>query len=597
METFVAKVRYRIGSRFDPMMEERGRWKAGAGEQQDVVMSDAVIDLMAEANNQISKGELIPFKEQIGEVPPPNMERNFNGFLMRKDAVTFKVDSEKLKARIAKLKDQLLIAKFVGTKPPIREMDAWLQTLNQALRGETLTFCRNVGKGFFFLASEDSDALHNALMLSPFKSKWGTCMFQSWIPGFNPDNPRNLAFPTWVALRSLPFEHHDQALAIAESLGEVIGIDTANDTAKDPRFCINLMVNEGWVMSITLESEDGTGPAQSMIVDYDRMPIRCRACQSWKLRVRDCKEIQRRSVQGLRREPHSFQPHQHAKGKHKVLDEEGFQQVRNRKNIRRNIFDRENGFGRRHDTDLGEGDQVYQKQGQQTTARASHREEEEVSVTEVRYHKSGGQTSGSGKETYNKKQAGGQTYHIIMIEEARRDGLVGGQDIQMANLEEKKRTEPQDQEATSSGMEEDPTTNMAWSPTRIAGQKRTLEERTTEEDESDEGEFEEGEEEEGEEGSEEDSLDQERMPEEGDCEAWENDTRPENRTAEEASTGQKMREGGEEISSRDAEVTGSLGTERLASQAGSEAEHHSSQGREKTAGSEQHHTPAETGLK
>lgn len=146
-------------------------------------------------------------------------------------------------------------------------------------------------------------------------------------------------------------------------------------------------------------------------------------------------------------------------------------------------------------------------------------------------------------------------------------------------------------------MEEDPTTNMAWSPTRIAGQKRTLEERRTEEEESEEGEFEEGEEEEGEEGSEEDSLDQERMPEEGDCEAWENDTRPENRTAEEASTGQKMREGGEKISGRDAEVTGSLGTERLASQAGSEAEHHSSQGREKTARSEQHHTPAETGLK
>ena len=39
------------------------------------------------------------------------------------------------------------------------------------IEGETLTFCRNVGKGFFFLASEDSDALHNALLLSPFKSK------------------------------------------------------------------------------------------------------------------------------------------------------------------------------------------------------------------------------------------------------------------------------------------------------------------------------------------------------------------------------------------------------------------------------------------
>lgn len=86
-----------------------------------------------------------------------------------------------------------------------------------------MTFYRNVGKGFFFLVNEDTDALHNTLMLSPFKSKWGICMFQSWIPGFNPDNPSNLASPTWVALRRLPFEHHDQAIAIAGTLGEVIG--------------------------------------------------------------------------------------------------------------------------------------------------------------------------------------------------------------------------------------------------------------------------------------------------------------------------------------------------------------------------------------
>jgi hypothetical protein len=136
METFAAKVRNGIGSRFDPMMEERGRWKAGEAQQQDVVMPDAVIELMAEANNQISKGELNPFKEQIGEVLPPNLERNFSGFLMRKDAVTFKVDIQMLNARIAMLKDTLLIAKFVGTKPPIQEMNAWLQTLNQSLRGK-----------------------------------------------------------------------------------------------------------------------------------------------------------------------------------------------------------------------------------------------------------------------------------------------------------------------------------------------------------------------------------------------------------------------------------------------------------------------------
>lgn len=70
------------------------------------------------------------------------------------------------------MKYQLLTVKFIGTKPQIQDMNAWLQTLNLAFRGDTLTFCRNVGKGFFFLASENNDTLHIALKLSPFKSKY-----------------------------------------------------------------------------------------------------------------------------------------------------------------------------------------------------------------------------------------------------------------------------------------------------------------------------------------------------------------------------------------------------------------------------------------
>ena len=52
-------------------------------------------------------------------------------------------------------------------------------------------------------------------MVSPFRSKWGTCMMQSWVPGFNPNNLSNLAFPTWVSMRNLPHEHQDQAIGIA----------------------------------------------------------------------------------------------------------------------------------------------------------------------------------------------------------------------------------------------------------------------------------------------------------------------------------------------------------------------------------------------
>ena len=178
------------------MLEERGGWVAGEGPKGDAVMSEAVIEVLAEASKQILGDQLNPFKEQAGEILPSNMERNFSGFLVRKDAITFKVDTGMLNARIALLKEQLLIAKILGPKPTSTDPIKWITALNQELGGSEVSFCMNVGKGFIFLKSEDSDAIHNALMLSPFKSKWGTCMLQSWVPGYNPDNPNNLAFPT-----------------------------------------------------------------------------------------------------------------------------------------------------------------------------------------------------------------------------------------------------------------------------------------------------------------------------------------------------------------------------------------------------------------
>ena len=51
-----------------------------------------------------------------------------------------------------------------------------------------------------------------------------------------------------MVLRRLPFEHHDQAIAIVETLEEVTGLDTANDTAKDPRFCTTRAADGGVVL-------------------------------------------------------------------------------------------------------------------------------------------------------------------------------------------------------------------------------------------------------------------------------------------------------------------------------------------------------------
>lgn len=43
-------------------------------------------------------------------------------------------------------------------------------------------------------------------------------------------------------------------------MGEIIGVDALNEKARDPRFCINLMVGKGWVTNIFLEYEEGILP-------------------------------------------------------------------------------------------------------------------------------------------------------------------------------------------------------------------------------------------------------------------------------------------------------------------------------------------------
>ena len=354
-----------------PLMEEKGGWIAGEVRRADVEMEDAVIEGMAEVSQQSREGDFNTFKGQNGEILPSNLERSYSGFLVRKDAIKFRVNSEKLLAQIAMLKDQLLIGKFVGPKPHPQEMRMWIQALNQKLGESGLTFCRNVGKGYFLLKGEDTDALNNALMLSPFRSKWGTCMLQSWVPGFNPDNPSNLAFPTWINLRNMPYEHQDQAIEIAGTLGEVIGMDTANENSKDPRFCVNLEISKGWATCIVLESKEGILPPQTIMVDYEKLPIRCRVCLSWKHKVNECEEFQKKPVKGRGRQGYAQQAPFQDKRKTTNLDRDGFQQVQYKKGIRRNIFGNHHEETHTHNLELETGTDHIQPKANGAAATAT----------------------------------------------------------------------------------------------------------------------------------------------------------------------------------------------------------------------------------
>lgn len=58
-------------------------------------------------------------EEWIGKILPQDVERNLSGFLVRKDVITFEVNSQKLIACIA-----LLIATCVGPKPDLQTTES-----------------------------------------------------------------------------------------------------------------------------------------------------------------------------------------------------------------------------------------------------------------------------------------------------------------------------------------------------------------------------------------------------------------------------------------------------------------------------------------
>lgn len=107
----------------------------------------------------------------------------------------------------------------------------------------------------------------------------------------------------------MSYEHDDHALDIAKSLGEVIGINNSNTITKDPRFGVNLKVKELWVTSIALSTLEGILPTQNVMIDYDNLPSRCRACFSPKHMVKDCKGFPRQMYKGPRKSGHAHHTH------------------------------------------------------------------------------------------------------------------------------------------------------------------------------------------------------------------------------------------------------------------------------------------------
>jgi hypothetical protein len=88
-------------------------------------------------------------------------------------------------------------------------------------------------------------------------------------------------------LQSVPDEFVDVIKQIAQSLGEILGIDKRNSYSEDQRFCIALLsgmpyeIVKGIVNPVI-------GRRTEIVVDYNNLPIRCRYYMAIDHLIKDC---------------------------------------------------------------------------------------------------------------------------------------------------------------------------------------------------------------------------------------------------------------------------------------------------------------------
>lgn len=161
-----------------------------------VVPTESVDPVFVDALELFGNSATIhPIKVVEGEVLPDGFTRSYGGFLLNNIQKVITVDQVAVRKEEAYLQQHVFLAYFMGGRPVSYQLDQWIAALQRLIGGWTAVG-RNLGRSFFQLRVKDPGMLQKLLMLSPFKSRWGTCVMQGWIPNFNATNPKGILVPT-----------------------------------------------------------------------------------------------------------------------------------------------------------------------------------------------------------------------------------------------------------------------------------------------------------------------------------------------------------------------------------------------------------------
>ena len=124
------------------------------------------------------------------------------------------------------------------------------------------------------------------LMLMPYKSRWGTCVLQTWTLGFNATWLVGLKVPTWVTPKDVPSEFLNIPSEMAGKLEEFLGSNKRNSVTTDQIFCVGLVSKVGYMIKLGATNE--SSGKEVILVDYCNLLICCSYCLSTEHFVKDC---------------------------------------------------------------------------------------------------------------------------------------------------------------------------------------------------------------------------------------------------------------------------------------------------------------------
>ncbi|KAG0593967.1 hypothetical protein M758_UG036100 [Ceratodon purpureus] len=109
------------------------------------------------------------------------------------------LDLSILQQEASALMEHTIIASFLGKRIPPHAIADWISLINQKLGFQGVGFRMDMGRGFFFLSTANVQVLRKVLSFTPHITPWGSCIYQEWVAGFDPDAPSGLKIPSWLS--------------------------------------------------------------------------------------------------------------------------------------------------------------------------------------------------------------------------------------------------------------------------------------------------------------------------------------------------------------------------------------------------------------